>query len=1844
MVKTSSSTNSHHPPRPQQNHNTVSKRKLFQHVGKQTSELISAEALQPLVLKRPRPSEKEYEKKSRPDPVGDHMTRILNSHPHFRFDPTSRGRKDGARKDSDEHFTLVPLLCTRNWRVLKRKVWQIRQTKPLSLALSIVGFVYEKAPNRENLLATLSRTMLLLGALVIAGLAMVAAVTHVALMWCGNELLLLSIQLSTILIDWKDLERHCPPKLIKLLSILLAIARWFDKHVFLRNRFAGREWNKEEFEFTDTMVAQSRHVQLWNMPPPCIKQAGNQLCLDSRYMVREEWSQSTSKHIVAINFTYLMLQEDYNRKRARRSTVFHQRNPSPLDGPLNAVSETQSEEDDYRSGFPADNNQTSATVGRHNIVGLTAPSSPSGGGGIELVRDSVRPQPQEPSLAMSPAGRHEYNRNNNNTLGNRYIMLAETATNEKSLDSPSSGSSAASVSSAVVADMNWVDISAKIGMRVLNSTHLQRVVASQEAAERIKNITDKFVASPREGGQTPTFDFAGPADIQSLISMAGLKRPAARRTPTRPVHSMWTSAAVAGALSDEENSAASPRNYSRNNHKDSNNSRPSSVVSSEGPPAPPSIIRTQRLQETSPMSMLQGADDAPLKLHSRSPVTIGNVNSLGTEVIRDASMLSHLESQSYELEHLVTYEFTLSTAGEDKAARSCLHPQRQPLAPGVKVAAPMFPHQPGLKRVGRSNYQLATVVSSKRVYVDPTGSRAASEDVGTTNCLSVTCKIDKSFLRNGEFAELTFRVMDEWSSRYMPKHSEVPIGACVATTYGAGVVVGWRVEDDCHVVRSLWQRRGNGAAHAYLNRSCIQGVLEASVGFEVQTKCGSGKVLGYVDAGRNFQNGRYIVTLQDDGVYKNCVVALNREDVHSCYGAQFRPVIEHIKEACDYQIMLDNYKAVVRQQQFYNDGDPNSNDHLWKFWTENLDVLWKSFLKAVEDDEFDFMSNFMTSIIEFLERLDRPPPSKASIEGGESGDSSSSLMERDDASYVTLSGQGSSMSDGQEDNDASIWILNDMLGGVFPAPQSRRSSAITADDERSQVSTHKRSEVIDAGEEESTDSYQHAFAVIRILMRTVSLARAASDGQPQFRLAMDLCHEFLMFLRTIIKVQQKNVSPQSLRIWRSSLEEIKSTFLPIKDRVEKVGRGIAQRMEQQGRKAKIRVMRFADSILADEAFFNGLCEGDWKNCLLRIEDSLVKATIIDPDSHVHLRKTAMFIYEHLVRMSSNETGAAERNNEKLAQLAKFIQLLAAPKRSLLKLLRKGDVLEVLERILVRVFCREEVASRMLTIHASNFHSLRHLRILKDLSVAGRLWIPLLDAADEEFSYVVSQMPENAKEFMCPLSSIFSLCVAQFHKISAGNSNKDWLDFLLEYDACRIIHELDTKLILALSSFSRDVKAMMAHVPYYPSIDDDILNLIDGVEIDKLLREASEAIDDADKLADFIREKASTAIERFVAYLPKLSIPVERRDLGDGWVLTCHGQDGGDLTLSDVKVKRENLVCQVMGGDALFLPIFGEDDADLSVDASAATLVSASDNSESTDRVEESILDHIREMILQAKRHGAWRVGIGGVGEQPTDKYVASVLGGLPITSVLSCGIDLWRNLEIDDDELLEIAIRDVSYQIQLHKELEEKKSADDGDAETPVDDLSWGRTSPIGMPSSLSGSDSVEENRNRFNPRVDPTVLLLEMKNLTLHLERFRFRIEKGEKRTIFDPVFEGCGAVSIDNVCILLRVECARERIGNVGSDSVAPVLILRELEVGIENVRLKVEDTGVDWLLNKAVKGFSENITNVVKTNLKEQIQEQTTAAIEQLNSYFVVNQDIFLNLLGISLDDLEEHIKWV
>lgn len=48
-----------------------------------------------------------------------------------------------------------------------------------------------------------------------------------------------------------------------------------------------------------------------------------------------------------------------------------------------------------------------------------------------------------------------------------------------------------------------------------------------------------------------------------------------------------------------------------------------------------------------------------------------------------------------------------------------------------------------------------------------------------------------------------------------------------------------------------------------------------------------------------------------------------------------------------------------------------------------------------------------------------------------------------------------------------------------------------------------------------------------------------------------------------------------------------------------------------------------------------------------------------------------------------------------------------------------------------------------------------------------------------------------------------------------------------------------------------------------SIDDDILNLMDEVNLDEFLKEVTEALDDPEKFTQYVREKTTVAVERFL---------------------------------------------------------------------------------------------------------------------------------------------------------------------------------------------------------------------------------------------------------------------------------------------------------------------------------------------------------------------------------------------
>lgn len=90
---------------------------------------------------------------------------------------------------------------------------------------------------------------------------------------------------------------------------------------------------------------------------------------------------------------------------------------------------------------------------------------------------------------------------------------------------------------------------------------------------------------------------------------------------------------------------------------------------------------------------------------------------------------------------------------------------------------------------------------------------------------------------------------------------------------------------------------------------------------------------------------------------------------------------------------------------------------------------------------------------------------------------------------------------------------------------------------------------------------------------------------------------------------------------------------------------------------------------------------------------------------------------------------------------------------------------------------------------------------------------MLDALDEEATFAMADIPEQTKYFVAPFVKLFSLGVSHFHIRQSGGSNADWLDFLMEDDAVKIIQELDFKLIDSLEALCNDMKQVVQVLPY-----------------------------------------------------------------------------------------------------------------------------------------------------------------------------------------------------------------------------------------------------------------------------------------------------------------------------------------------------------------------------------------------------------------------------------------------
>jgi hypothetical protein len=462
-------------------------------------------------------------------------------------------------------------------------------------------------------------------------------------------------------------------------------------------------------------------------------------------------------------------------------------------------------------------------------------------------------------------------------------------------------------------DLDWLDVGARIGLKVLHSEHIQRAMASQETKDRIfgsidASLLNKKMNNDWNNHQDSSFNDNNASQSSSAEKTTPQRRFADRTIPSseprlhmsKPMHSLWTSPSAAAAAT------MSPPSFNDDDQLFlANDSSFSPIKFTQTFPASPCKTSSSSLRHTwSPVPGIRQRQkynwdvSSPCRRRNSEP----SVHAFrDDDAFTALSLGSRRSASSTEIRTPLETNPTTSTTppepppmGTSRPQRSCysvspvpnsrkrrsayasqttesFHAvrssgkvalfRRAPLLPGVKVALPIYPVQPGQHRPSKTTaYQMSTVKESRRIFV---GEEEEDEWRMETNCLSVTVLLDKCFLRNGMFAELTFRVMDDWGPRYMPRHSKVPIGSCIATSFGVGILVGWRVEDDCHVVRSLWQNRGPGTAHAYLNRNAIHRTIEAAMGFRVQTMFGWGIVRACINIDDNYRWCRFLVEIKE---------------------------------------------------------------------------------------------------------------------------------------------------------------------------------------------------------------------------------------------------------------------------------------------------------------------------------------------------------------------------------------------------------------------------------------------------------------------------------------------------------------------------------------------------------------------------------------------------------------------------------------------------------------------------------------------------------------------------------------------------------------------------------------------------------------------------------------------------------------------------------------------------------------------------------------------------------------------------------------------------------------------
>lgn len=443
------------------------------------------------------------------DPLGKEIARILCKRPEFKR-PLHFDSEPRSFEPFDSRPTLRPLISSRNW------CWIRRQFREGATLLLSQRHVLRDLPDTVNTLFKFifwNTKSVLSGLTALFGLCLLcvaggALASTFATIWTVRFTWLVSMTALALLIDFKDVSQMLPARFHNIVNGLVSGVMWFDAIVLQRRRYQGREWGESDFDFVDGKHASSFAAKyLWDLPPPL---ASDESTAERRKQ-RVEWSQDTTQHIEAIDFCVLMLREASTREKYEkiRKFVFFKRNKTnSLETERNEKKEENFEAYDFA--------RSSSSPAAITLDDSVTPRVRAFTDDSEVVIDQLNGVDTSALDGIST----------DSDDISLYSVGGHSAV-ERSYCSKDSGSY-----------LNWMDVGAEIGKKLLGSAAVQKAMTSHDTAERIVTMRENL---EERIGALKRIDQAGKDD--NLTGEAGLRDKAAMILP--PVHSMWTSASAA---------------------------------------------------------------------------------------------------------------------------------------------------------------------------------------------------------------------------------------------------------------------------------------------------------------------------------------------------------------------------------------------------------------------------------------------------------------------------------------------------------------------------------------------------------------------------------------------------------------------------------------------------------------------------------------------------------------------------------------------------------------------------------------------------------------------------------------------------------------------------------------------------------------------------------------------------------------------------------------------------------------------------------------------------------------------------------------------------------------------------------------------------------------------------------------------------------------------------------------------------------------------------------------------------------------------------------------------------